>query len=251
MHFRILVEGDTEQLSLGSFFKKWLDSQLSQPIGICITKFKGCDHYLKDVKATANTLITVEEDLIAVIGLLDLYGLPETIYNPNKKILKASAQDRANFCKVKIEKQVNETKFHQFFALHEIEAWLLSDPSNPALPNQVKVAISKIKNPEEVNFDNPPAKFLNQLYDKAFGKGYKKKTDGSKLFADLNPDEVYIKCPNFKVTLDKMLELAKQPAYKTIFLTLQKLREKNDNSTNNGWGGFYWLAIGRRITQSE
>jgi Domain of unknown function (DUF4276) len=208
MHFRILVEGDTEKLALANFLKKWLDPpRLTKSVGIRVANFRGSAQYLKDVKSTTIDLLKAKSDLIAVIGLLDLYGLPDSLYI-DKSVLTKTAQERADWCKNEIEKMVGQPKFYQFFAIHELEAWILSDSTNPVLPAGLKPTISKIKKPEEVNFLTPPAIFLKNQY-KTIGRVYDKPIEGKKLFERLDPAKVYAKCPNFKTMLDKMLELAK------------------------------------------
>jgi Domain of unknown function (DUF4276) len=207
MHFRIFVEGDTERLSLSNFIKQWLDPQLKAPVGVYITKFQGCSLYLKDVKSAAHRIIKANQDLVAVIGLLDLYGLPPTIYT-DTKILNDTAQVRADWCKAKLEKDVNNPKFRQFFAIHEIEAWLLSDFSNMPTLNLSTREKNKISNnPEAVNFNTPPAKLLKQQYN-AIGRIYDKKVEGKRIFDKLEAQKVYAKCPNFKLMMDEILSLA-------------------------------------------
>jgi hypothetical protein len=99
--------------------------------------------------------------------------------------------------------------FFHFFAVHEVEAWLLSQPD--IFPLKVKKAFpKKINNPETVNFDEPPAKLLKRLYSLQLRRSYKKVVNGKELFGKLNPDVAYQNCPKLKELLDKMLELAKQ-----------------------------------------
>lgn len=98
-----------------------------------------------------------KDDIIAVIALLDLYG--PTFYPAGKE----TAPERYEWAKAYLESKVGHPKFRQFFAVHETEAWLLSDPN--LFPNEVKIALpGKIQRPEEVNFDKPPARLLEQIY---------------------------------------------------------------------------------------
>ena len=41
MRFVLLVEGQTERDSAAAFFKRWLDPQLKQPVGIQVVTFDG------------------------------------------------------------------------------------------------------------------------------------------------------------------------------------------------------------------
>ena len=62
--------------------------------------------------------------------------------------------------------------------------------------------------PEKVNFNEPPAKLLDRLYTSKLSRRYKKTTDGTNLFRALDPAVAYAKCPNLKLLLDDMLQLA-------------------------------------------
>ena len=99
-------------------------------------------------------------------------------------------------------------RFFQFFAVYEVEAWLLSEPKNFPFVIQ-KAFTNKIDHPETVNFDEPPAKLLERLYSSYVKRTYKKVVNGKELFGRLDPDVAYQKCPKLKVLLDKMLELAR------------------------------------------
>jgi len=106
-----------------------------------------------------------------------------------------------------MENKVNLSKFHQFFAVHEVEAWLLSEPK--LFPLEIQKAFpAKIKSPETINFNEPPAKLLERLYPLYTRRKYKKVTHGKELFDNLTPNTAYAKCPKLKALLDKMLELA-------------------------------------------
>jgi hypothetical protein len=55
----------------------------------------------------------------------------------------------------------------------------------------------------------PPAKRLNDIYNRQTRRRYKKVVYGKNLFAKLDPDVAYTKCPRLKEFLDAMLKLAK------------------------------------------
>jgi hypothetical protein len=102
---------------------------------------------------------------------------------------------------------VSHPRFRQHFAVHETEAWLLSDPS--ILPKQVRAALPRrCERPETVNFEEPPAKLLERLYRERVGRSYKKVTDGANLFGKLEPAAICDKCPHARRLLDDMLALA-------------------------------------------
>lgn len=200
MKFILFVEGDTERLALPGFLKRWLDPRLPKPIGVSPICFFGNDNYLAEVKKRAGLYLR-QQNVIAVIGLLDLYGLnfPNHLTSP---------LERYDWFKQDLEKRVGQQKFHQFFAVHELEAWLLSDPT--IFPSTLQTALhSATVNPEAVNFNQPPSKLLPRLYREKLKADYKKKAEGGSLFSKLDPDIAYQKCPHLKKMLDEMLRLAK------------------------------------------
>jgi Domain of unknown function (DUF4276) len=106
------------------------------------------------------------------------------------------------------EKAVNRPRFRMFFAVHEVEAWILSQPE--LLPTEVRASVTKLAaRPEGVNFDRPPSKRLETAYYSKMGRSYKKTTDGKALFQRLDPMIVANKCPRLRTMLDEMLRLAK------------------------------------------
>lgn len=204
MKFVLFVEGHTERKALPQFLKRWLDEKLSQPIRITPVRFDGWADYLDEVqkKARMHLAMPGDPDVIAVIGLLDLYGptvYPDTVSN---------AGDRIDWARNNIERKVNHERFRQFFAVHEVEAWLLSQPE--VFPSSIRRSLPKAKEPETVDFDKPPSKRLHELYEQHTGRGYKKVTQGASLFRKLDPEVAYEKCPNLKAMLDEMLSLAQQ-----------------------------------------
>lgn len=204
MKFILFIEGHTEKKALPQFLKKWLDPKLAKPVGIKTVRFEGWQKLVKDTPKKALMHLNGPErhDLVAVIALIDLYG-PQ-FYPADKQ----TSKDRYDWAKAHLENKVNHPQFRQFFAFHETEAWLLSDPN--LFPAEIKNALPKnIQHPEEVNFDEPPAKLLERLYKQKMQRVYKKVAHGSELFSKLDPNLTYKKCPRFKEFLDEMLKLAK------------------------------------------
>jgi hypothetical protein len=107
-----------------------------------------------------------------------------------------------------LENRVRRDRFKVFFAVHEVEAWLLSNPE--LFPAPIRKALpAKVQQPETVNFDEPPAKLLQRLYWEKSKRTYKKLTGGKALFDQLDPQAVYDKCPRFRQMMDTMLQLAR------------------------------------------
>jgi hypothetical protein len=200
MRFIIFIEGYTEKV-LPPFLKRWLDPKLKQPVGIKVVRFDGWPELIKDstVKANMHLNSSQKDEIIAVIALLDLYG--PTFYPEDKQ----TATERYIWAKNYLENKVNHPKFKQFFAVHEIEAWLLSDPN--IFPSEIRKAIPS-KPPEQINSNEPPSMLLQRIYLRETKRDYKKVTNGSELFNKLDPNVAVEKCPKLKELLTEMLRLA-------------------------------------------
>lgn len=203
MKFVLFVEGQTEKEALRDWIRRWLDPQLAESVGIKMVRFEGWQDYVKHIrsKVALNLSGKVGQDVIAGIGLLDLYG--PTFYPSGV----STVAGRYSWAKRHIEEMVGQRKFRQYFAVHETEAWLLADPS--ILPGQVKNALpGSCEEPEKVDFIEPPSKLLTRLYRSALNQAYKKVTDGANLFQALDPATAYPKCPYLRRLLDDMVALA-------------------------------------------
>jgi hypothetical protein len=204
VRFVLLVEGPTEK-AVGAFLRRWLDPRLDPKVGIQTSKpAGGCCRLVEDMPKKANLYLSDPRagDLIAVVGLLDLYGLAQP---PGL----TSVGERLNWWTHEIEKKVNNPRFGVFFAVHEIEAWLLSQPE--VFPREIQAELpDKIRNPEHVDLDEPPAKLLQRLYRKVTNHEYKKVIHGTELFRRLDPNVAYSKCSQLKRMLDHMLNEAVQ-----------------------------------------
>lgn len=200
MKFVMLVEGATEKQAIAQFLKRWLDRHLPKPVGI---QTVNCQGNTRLVRRAQDFLASPESpEIIAVIGLLDLYGLD--IFPPQL----TTAKDRHDWAVKHLERQVGGRNFRMFFAVHEFEAWILGQPD--VLPRAVRDDLPKTAlHPEKVDFDQPPAKLLGQLYLSRLRKRYRKPLDGKLLFEKLDPEVVVGKCPYLKAMLSAMLSLAK------------------------------------------
>lgn len=204
MKFVLFVEGHTEKNGLPFFIKKYLDAHLSERVGIKPVRYNGWREMHDDTPKKAKMHLNgpSQDEIIAVIALMDLYG--PTFYPGGVDTVDA----RYKWAKKYLEERVGHLKFKQHFAVHETEAWLLSSPE--IFPSEIQgVFPGKIQHPEDVNFDEPPAKLLDKLYKNKFKKNYKKVTDGKVLFGVLDPQNVYQKCPYFQILINDMLQLAR------------------------------------------
>ena len=207
MKFVLLVEGQTESKVIPQFLKRWIEPKLSctEKVRIEPIRFAGSGELLRDVAKRTRTILNDPRsgrDVIAVVSLLDFYG--STIQYPKGK---DNIDDRCQWAKRDVEGRVDNERFRQFFAVHELEAWLLSQPG--IFPADIRTHLPK-KVPETVNSTEPPKALLNRLYRDHTGKNYKVTTDGPNLFSKLNPEEAYRKCPHLQEMLDEMLKLAQE-----------------------------------------
>jgi hypothetical protein len=203
--FVLFVEGHTERKAIPSFLKRWLDPKLSQPVRIQPVRFEGWPEFQKKVAKRA--LMHLEgpeaDQIAAAIGLLDLYG---PTFFPGHL---SSQRDRHDWAVAQFEAEVGHPKFRMFFAVHEIEAWILSQP--PLFPGAVRNALlGRVAQPESIDFNEPPSKLLDRLYRTHLRDGYKKIVYGNNLFGRLDPAVACAKCPYLTRMLDEMLRLARQ-----------------------------------------
>ena len=204
MKFALFVEGYAERKAIVPFIKRWLDTRLNMPVGILTVRFNGYGELLRDVAKRTKTMLNDPRqgrEIIAVISLLDFYG--PTFDFPKEIVTTA---ERCVWAKQHIEGLVDDEKFRHFFAVHEFEAWLLSQPG--LFPPEVRRHLPR-QAPETVNTITPPKALLRELYRVHTGRNYKETVNGPDLFSRLNPEEAYAKCPKLKELLDEMLLLAK------------------------------------------
>ncbi len=203
MKFVLMVEGYTERLAVAQFLKRWLDHRLSRPVGIKIDRFEGYGHFWRKApeKARHHLEGPQRSEIIAVIGLLDLYG--PKFYPDHTR----NAQERYEWGVGEMVRKVDRAAFRMFFAVHETEAWILSQPSVlPFTPSNPET--SRMRTPEAINFREPPSALLHRLYEANERGAFKKTTHGVQLIAKIDPDVAYDKCPRLKKMLDEMLALA-------------------------------------------
>jgi hypothetical protein len=110
MRFVLFAEGHTERAVLGPFLKRWLDQQLSRPVGIQVVLLAGWQELYKKTGKRARMHLDgpSRAKIIAGIGLLDLYGpsfYPQAI---------TSAERRFDWAKKEIEKRVDHRRFRMF-----------------------------------------------------------------------------------------------------------------------------------------
>jgi uncharacterized protein DUF4276 len=205
VRFVLFVEGETERRGVAGFLKRYLDPCLKEPVRVAPVAHKGWSELVKDLPRMALKHLNDpqhSDQTIALFALLDLYG-PD-FYPGHAR----TAMQRTGWAKAHFEKLVGHRKFRMFFAVHDIEAWFLSDLS--LFPQPIRKALgSKAKNPEGVNFNSPPKKLLRRLYRDRLNQTYKEVTHGYDLFSKLDPSVAAARCPQLRAMLDEMVKLAK------------------------------------------
>ncbi len=206
MRFFLFAEGRTEQMGLGDFLARWLNARLSQPVGVRVVKLGGSGEFRKSIARRVDFHLRrdTRAEVIAAVGLLDLYE--GAAYPPDR----TTAEDRYEWGVRHYEGLVGNDGFRMFFAVHETEAWFLSDPG--IFPSVVGEGVRRecATAPEAVDFDDPPAQRLRGVYRRALRKEYRKVVDGVRLFRKLDPRVAYDKCPYLGRMLDEMLRLARE-----------------------------------------
>ncbi len=117
MKFVFLVEGDTEKDTIAEFLKRWLDPQLNQRVGIQVVRFQGYAEFVKNLVNKAHMFLDgpKQDQIIAVIGLLDLYG-PE--FPEHAKTDKERCERGVDH----FQKEVNRDRFRMFFCRARIRS---------------------------------------------------------------------------------------------------------------------------------
>jgi hypothetical protein len=193
----LYVEGDTEEAALPDFFSRWLRGKGSD-VRIRAVNFEGASGYLKAFAKRAKRDLNATS-VQGIVGLIDLYGsrLPYP---------KGSVPEKYSWAKSELEQKVGDPRFRQHFAVHETEAWLLSGEN--LFPPEIDVRLPKTP-PEGINFQNPPAALLQNLFSAHLDRDYAKVRDGIDLFGKLDPNVAYDRCPHLRLLLDDILALAK------------------------------------------
>jgi hypothetical protein len=204
----LFVEGDTEsgdarRQTLPTFIHKWLNPQLPEggKVGIRAVKFQGVSNYLDDL-AQKIALYLDEDRANFVVGLVDLYGIPASRVDLSQSATVKEKIESARAYVRNLVPQQYRNRFRQYFAVHEVEAWLLAYPEE--WPSKVRAQIKK-RLPEQVNFKEPPAKFLKRILG-----SYKKTTIAMNLFPKVDPQVAIDKFPYLKSFMDDLLRVAQR-----------------------------------------
>ncbi len=199
----LFVEGDTER-TLPTFFHRWLDPQLpdKSKVGITAVKFQGVSNFLDELPKILELYLR-EERANFVVGLVDLYDIPSHHIDLSKHgSIRQKVYAARRYIRHLVPSQFG-ARFRQHFAVHEVEAWLLAYPER--WPAEVRDQIKK-RPPEQVNFKEPPARFLKRI----LGGRYKKTVHAKNLFLEVDPQSAINRCPFLSLLAEDLLAIAKR-----------------------------------------
>ena len=206
----LLVEGKTERgdyrhQTLPAFFHRWLDPQLpkGRKVGIHAVSMGGSPSFLSDLPQKVDDYLSRGKANF-VIGLLDLYGLPKAIdlsgCSTTAERVMAARQHIQGLVPARLR-----PRFHQHFAVHEIEAWLLAYPER--FPQNVRKQL-KPRPPEDVNMNEPPSRYLKRL----LGTKYMKTVTARNTFLspDVDPQVAIDACPHLRALTRTLWQVAQR-----------------------------------------
>lgn len=218
-HVIVISEGATEH----TFIKRTLAPYLAQrnvyltaPI-IGKPGHKGGSTKFHRAKRDILNFLKQRSDTI-ITTFFDYYGLDHNWPGRRQAATLLHAVDKAKHLEnATLEAICNLTsavntkeRFIPFFAMHEFEALLFSDPDRLAQMLVVDVRIIQnicisFNNPEEINDDpiTAPSKRILQL-----APAYRKIVDGNEIIADIGLNHIRGKCPHFNDWLERLEELS-------------------------------------------
>ncbi len=208
MRFLLFVEDNGLRGAIADYVKRLLDKRLSQPVRVTPIGHNGKSDYLGTIRRKVKLHLCADSgsDVIAAIGLLDLWTFEESIRQLRNL---SGVEERWQAAKEHIEKLVQQPKFRQHFAVQEVEAWLIASPQ--IFPPDARRDIDNhAAKPEAIGGNESPARLLARVYQKRLNRDYRKVIDGASLFSDADPQHAYEACPHFKRMLDDMEQLAKE-----------------------------------------
>lgn len=196
MRIVFLVEGDSDKRAIPPFIKRFLENRGLGHVGCEAVESGGWAKLSASAHERARLYLDRDASY-RVVTLLDLHG-PDFL--PHDK----PVGERISHGRQLLESKLRDPRYRCFFAVHELEAWLLSDPS--ILPRAIQQQIRH--HPEEQNDNVPPKKLLKSLYRRHLNREYKETTDAVNLFLRLDPMKAASSCPNLKLLLDQVEQWA-------------------------------------------
>ena len=192
MKIVLLAEGDTEK-ALAEHLKRFLD-QRAEAAGKpkIALRTKPITLNRGDLRGRIR-LELCEPQVIAVVGLVDVYPRFTSAEHAKQFLREASA---------------NDPRFHAHAALHDVEAWLL--PFWRSICDKIGVRHAPPgAHPEKVDFNQPPSRRLQELYNRARPpQKYIKPIEMNALLRGKDLTIAAEQCPEFKALLNTLLTLS-------------------------------------------
>jgi hypothetical protein len=189
----LLVEGKTET-AVKEALKTFLDAEAAQQgrprVGVTT---KPLDSKLLNAQRVRDqvALNLRDPDVLCVVALIDVYPAFASAHQAKAFLRSAGGAD---------------PRFHVHAAQFDVEAWLL--PFWQAICQKLRIQRQPPGgNPEQVNQQKPPSRWLSELYRMA-RRSYDKPRDARAILAGKNLRTIAAQCPEFKLFLNTLLNCA-------------------------------------------
>ncbi len=174
--FVFIVEGKTEKESLRAFLANCLSWRGVAGVGIKILGKDSASKVFHEGPKLAGELLNAKdgESILAVYTLLDIFNagiFPET---------GMSIEDRVAWGRDSMQQRFLHPRYRHYFAVHELEAWLLADTAN--LPAKMRADLRQHQaHPEQVNDKTSPSNLISASHLRQFNRKYSKPVHGRPL----------------------------------------------------------------------
>jgi hypothetical protein len=190
----VLAEGATE-MAFKERLKRFLDDLAGDKPKVRLNiKPAGGKVDKKEVKSRVPRYLS-DDDCVGVIALTDVYPFYRDA-DEAKATLRSWMPD--------------DKRCHAHTALHDFEAWLLSDWNAVLTLANIKNKKQWGANPESINLTKPPAHRLDELFNREATprQKYSKVVQGKILMDKLDLVEAANKCTELKAFLNTLLKIA-------------------------------------------
>ncbi|MEO5349402.1 MAG: DUF4276 family protein [Magnetococcus sp. YQC-3] len=218
---RILVEGQAEEM----FVKRTLHPFLREcgvevePIILLTKENPSGANFLGGVSnwkgILTNLLLLTGGSNGWVTTLIDYYGLPADCPGYRETEAIADPEQRVVAVQTAVQQAIDRPRLIPFFALHEFEAWLFSDPQvvadhfgQPDLAQQMGQIVQDAGAPERINHgpDTHPKARLRTLWPY-----YRPLAHGPLLMGKIGISRIRAACPHFDKWLTQLENLPATP----------------------------------------
>jgi hypothetical protein len=197
----LLCEGESEEIAAKYFLRRQLEAVGLKAVGLHPINLNA---KIEDI-FTNTRRFRKDRDVVAVFTLVDLYGFNRVAFQAHatvgQKVEAARAWLREG------ASDVDPGFFHPHLAVHDLEAWLLAEGA--ALAERLHHRIAPHPRAEELDFERPPGKLVDDLFQKHRKEAYRKTIDGPPLYKSLAFDLVYQSCLYFREFYDDLQSTAK------------------------------------------